>query len=81
MELLRPVGEPLLLPRRTEMTELARRRNEDVEVSLFWDRRHDRLFVLVEDVRVGDRFSVLATRKKALDVFNHPFAYARPAIH
>lgn len=58
------------------MTELAHRRNEDFAVSLFWDRRHDRLFVLVEDVRVGDRFSLPATREKALDVFNHPFAYA-----
>jgi hypothetical protein len=61
------------------MTELAHRRNEDVEVSLFWDRKHDRLFVLVEDVRVGDRFSLQAARDNALDVFNHPFAYARPA--
>ena len=61
------------------MTELAHRRNEDVEVSLLWDRKHDQLFVLVEDIRVGDRFSLKATREKALDVFNHPFAYARPA--
>ena len=63
------------------MTELAHRRNEDVEVSLFWDRSHDRLFVVVEDIRGGDRFAVPATSDKALDVFNHPFAYARPAIH
>ena len=61
------------------MTELAHRSNEYVEVSLFWDRRHDRLFVLVEDVRVGDRFSLQAAHDNALDVFNHPFAYARPA--
>ena len=62
------------------MTELARRRNEDVEVSLFWDRSHDRLFVVVEDIRGGDRFTVPATSERALDVFNHPFAYARPAV-
>ena len=63
------------------MTELAYRRNEDVEVSLVWDRRHDRLFVLVEDIRAGERFTVEAARERALDVFNHPFAYARPATH
>jgi hypothetical protein len=63
------------------MTELAHRRNEDVEVSLVWDRKHDRLFVLVEDIRVGDRFSVPAAPEKALDVFNHPFAYVGAAIH
>jgi hypothetical protein len=61
------------------MTELAHRRNDDVEVSLVWDRAHDTLFVLVEDIRGGDRFSVPATRDKALDVFNHPFAYAGTA--
>jgi hypothetical protein len=64
-----------------EMTELAHRRNEDVEVSLFWDQRHDRLLVVVEDIRVGDRFAVPATGEQALVVFNHPFAYVRPAIH
>ena len=58
------------------MTELAHRRNHDVEISLLWDREHDRLFVLVEDLGVGDRFSLQAAREKALDVFNHPFAYA-----
>jgi hypothetical protein len=62
------------------MTELAHRRNEDVEVSLFWDRKHDRLFVLVEDIRAGDRFTLRAARERALEVFNHPFAFARPAI-
>jgi hypothetical protein len=61
------------------MTELAHRRNEDVEVSLLWDRKHDRLFVLVEDTHAGDRFTLEAAREKALDVFNHPYAYARPA--
>ena len=61
------------------MTELAHRRNEDVEVSLLWDREHDRLFVLVEDVRAGDRFTLRAARERALDVFNHPYAYARAA--
>ena len=62
------------------MTELAHRRNEDVEVSLLWDREQDRLFVLVEDVRAGDSFTLQAARERALDVFNHPFAYARPAF-
>ena len=63
------------------MTELAHRRNEDVDVSLLWDREHDRLFVLVEDLRAGERFSLRAARDRALDVFNHPFAYARLATH
>jgi hypothetical protein len=60
------------------MTELAHRRNDDVEVSLLWDRERDRLFVLVEDVRAGERFSLQAPRDHALDVYYHPFAYAAP---
>jgi hypothetical protein len=63
------------------MTELAHRRNEDVDVSLFWDRKHDRLLVLVEDIRAGDRFAIRPARDRALDVFNHPFAYARMATN
>lgn len=62
--------------RRTEMTELAHRRTDDIDVSLFWDRDRDELFVLVEDIRAGDRFSLQAARDQALDVYRHPFAYA-----
>ena len=61
------------------MTELAHRKSNDIDVALLWDRERDGLFVLVEDLRTGDRFSLAAARDKALDVFNHPFAYAAPA--
>jgi hypothetical protein len=57
------------------MTELAHRRNHDFDVSLYWDANHDQLFVVVEDIGAGDRFSITAPRTRALDVFNHPFAY------
>jgi hypothetical protein len=30
----------------------------------------------VADDRTGERFTVDAPREKALEVFNHPFAYA-----
>lgn len=58
------------------MTELAHRRNHDVDVALLWDADRDELFVLVEDIQAGDRFTVAAPRERALDVFRHPFAYA-----
>ena len=60
------------------MTELAHRKSNDIDVALLWDREQDGLFVVVEDLRTGDRFSLAAARDKALDVFNHPFAYAAP---
>ena len=58
-----------------EMTELAHRRNHDLDVALYWDARSDELFVVVEDIAAGDRFSIDAPRTRALEVFNHPFAY------
>ena len=58
------------------MTELAHRRNNDFDVALYWDTRRDELFVVVEDISAGDRFSIEAPRTQALDVFHHPFVYA-----
>jgi hypothetical protein len=58
------------------MTELAHRRNHDFDVALYWDTNRDELFVVVEDISAGDRFSIAAPRTRALDVFEHPFAYA-----
>lgn len=61
------------------MTELAHRRNHDFDVALYWDTRSGELFVVVEDIAAGDRFSIEAPHAWALDVFNHPFAYATRA--
>ena len=60
----------------THMTELAHRSSDGVDVSLLWSKATDQLFVAVADGRTGDHFTVDAPRDKALDVFNHPFAYA-----
>ena len=42
------------------MTELAHRRNHDFDVALYWDTRSGELFVVVEDIAAGDRFSIEA---------------------
>ena len=44
------------------MTELAHRRNHDFDVALYWDTSHNELFVVVEDIGAGDRFSIAARR-------------------
>ena len=36
------------------------------------------LVVAVDDIRTGESFTVDAPRDRALDVFNHPYAYATP---
>ena len=59
--------------------ELARRQTDGVVVSLQWRRADDRLTVVVDDTRTGERFRVPAGREDALEVFYHPFAYASRA--
>ena len=58
------------------MTELAHRTSNGLDVSLIWSRGSDRLFVTVTDLRTEESFTLDAPRHQAMDVFNHPFAYA-----
>jgi hypothetical protein len=60
------------------MTELAHRSNHGLDVALLWSRSTGKLKVAVEDIRTGQSFTLDAPRDRALDVFNHPFAYATP---
>ncbi len=56
--------------------ELAHRTNDGVEVVLFWHQISDQLTVSVSDQRSGAYFELAAEPDGALDVFNHPYAYA-----
>ncbi len=58
------------------MTELASRINDGVAVTLLWSRRRNTLSVTVDDSRTGESFEIAAPNDRALDVFNHPYAYA-----
>jgi hypothetical protein len=60
-------------------TELHHRSADGIEVSLLWSRRTNTLTVAVEDSRSGVSFELPAPAEKALDVFEHPFAYAAAA--
>lgn len=59
-----------------QVEELARRSAHGIDVSLLWDRAIGDLTVSVHDARTGDYFELPAHPGNALDVFNHPFAYA-----
>ena len=63
----------------TTLTELHHRSADGIEVSLLWSRVTNALTVAVEDSRSGVTFEVAAPADKALDVFEHPFAYATAA--
>ncbi len=61
------------------ITELHHRTADGIEISLLWSRLTNALTVAVEDSRSGVSFEVPAPAEKALDVFEHPFAYAAAA--
>jgi hypothetical protein len=56
--------------------ELASRGGDGIEVVLFWHQNTDELTVAVSDARSGAYFELAAAPHEALDVFNHPYAYA-----
>jgi hypothetical protein len=58
------------------LTELHHRSADGIEVSLLWSRLTNALTVAVEDSRSGQSFVLPAPAEKALDVFEHQFAYA-----
>jgi hypothetical protein len=63
----------------TTLTELHHRSADGIEVSLLWSRVTNALTVAVEDSRSGLSFVLPAPAEKALDVFEHPYAYATAA--
>ena len=56
--------------------ELAARDSDGVHVLLLWHPADNAVSVSVEDARVGDRFVIAVAPDRALDAFNHPYAYA-----
>jgi hypothetical protein len=56
--------------------ELAERENDGIAVRLLWDAETNRLTVAVCDSRTGEAFELEAAAEQALDVFEHPYAYA-----
>ena len=56
--------------------ELAHRRNDGLDVTMFWDSVSDRVTVTVADRKQDAQFEiVVGPDERALDVFHHPFAY------
>ncbi|MHB1571597.1 MAG: hypothetical protein ACYCXW_05795 [Solirubrobacteraceae bacterium] len=61
----------------TTMRELDSRTTDGIRVRLLWCADNDRVFVAVNDHRNGQSFSVeVHEGERALEVFNHPYAYA-----
>ncbi len=57
--------------------ELNHRSNDGIDVWLLWDPGTDSVSVRVSDAKAGAAFEIpVKARHRAMDVFNHPFAYA-----
>jgi len=56
--------------------ELAVRESDGLAVALVWHPGEDAVTVSVADSRTGDHFELAVDRRRALDAFYHPFAYA-----
>jgi hypothetical protein len=56
--------------------ELAYRANNGIEVILFWHEGSGAVMVAVSDANSGAYFELAADPAHALDVFEHPYAYA-----
>jgi hypothetical protein len=60
----------------TTLTELATRRNDALEITLFWAPADDSVHLSVLNERTGLTVAFPVDRARALDAFYHPFAYA-----
>jgi hypothetical protein len=63
-------------PATRQTRELAARESDGIRVRLLWHPRANVVTVSVEDARAGDHFNLAVAPDRALDAFNHPFAYA-----
>jgi hypothetical protein len=71
--------KPMTQPAPTvPMEQLDYRESNGIAVSLLWQRRSNHLSVVVEDRMRGESFTLAARPDNAREIFQHPYAYARP---
>ena len=59
------------------LRELDHRVSDGIAVWLLWRPQDDRALVAVRDTKTGEAFTIeVADGQRALEVFQHPFAYA-----
>ncbi len=57
--------------------ELDGRHAAGIDVQLLWDRLTHTLTVVAHDVKTDETIAIEVEPERALDVFRHPFAYAK----
>ena len=61
---------------RAAVRELAQRLSGTDEIRLVWNPATDRIELSVRDVETGVGFRIAVSPCRAVDAFNHPYAYA-----
>jgi hypothetical protein len=67
---------PATITRQTSLRELSYREGDGIQVWLLWSPATDEVSVLVTDTRTEESFELDVPPANALEVFEHPFAYA-----
>ncbi len=57
------------------LDELAQRRSQNLEVTLLWNRRSGTVWISILDVANDEQQAAAVPGDRALDAFNHPYAY------
>jgi hypothetical protein len=60
----------------TEQRELAHRTTNGIDVTLLWAESTNTVTIAVVDTHSGEELEFDVDRSRALDAFNHPYAYA-----
>ena len=60
----------------TKRRELAHRTGNGIEVTLLWTKSTNRVTIEVVDTHSGEELEFEVDGSRALDAFNHPYAYA-----
>lgn len=65
----------MLTSTREKRRELAHRRTDGIDVSLFWSKPTNRLTLEILDTGLGAAYEFTVEGRDALDAFHHPYAY------
>jgi hypothetical protein len=57
------------------LRQLAQRRSGYLEVTLLWNRRSRRVWISIHDLANDEQYAARVPPERALDAFNHPYAY------
>jgi hypothetical protein len=58
-----------------DIRELAQRRSQNLEITLLWNRRTQRVSIAIHDYAADERTVFRVPNDRALDAFHHPFVY------